>query len=127
MRTLLIAFTLLLSSQSFAQTSLNYYENEKYREVKISEYQGAKIGADCIKSGKPSCQAWTAYTGKPATESTKPNTTLAGNPAAQYCWDLKAKNRILKEKDGKQYDYCVFEDGSMIDSWTLYYKHFPKK
>lgn len=116
----------LLSLQAFAQTSLKFFENEKYKDIKITEYQKIHLNSECFKGGKPQCQAWLTFTGK-AKDLTKAKTPLAGNPAAHYCWDVGAKNRILKAADGKQYDYCVFEDNSMIDAWDLYYKHFPRK
>ncbi|HEX7674569.1 MAG TPA: DUF333 domain-containing protein [Bdellovibrio sp.] len=116
----------LFSTSAFAQTSLKLFENEKYKDIKITEFQKVHLGSDCIKSGKPNCQAWATYSGKPK-ENTKANTPLAGDPAAHYCWDVGAKNRILKSSDNKEYDYCIFDDGSMIDAWDLYYKHFPRK
>jgi len=117
---------ILISLQSFAQTSLRIYENDVYKNVKISEFQGAHLNSECIKGGKPQCKAWSCFLEKPKPRS-KSNFPLAGDPAAQYCWDVEAKNRILKSVDNKQYDYCVFSDNSMIDSWDLYYKHFPRK
>lgn len=116
----------LLSSSSFAQSSLRIFENGSYKEIKIVEYQEAHFSSNCLKTGKPHCKAWTAYSGKPA-PATKSNTPLAGDPAAQYCWALGAKNRILKSSENKQYDYCVFKDSSMVDAWNIYYKHFPRK
>lgn len=122
----IILLSSLLSISAFAQTSLKLFENEKYKDIKISEFQKAHLGSDCLKSGKPNCQAWTVYSGK-AKSTTKANTPLAGDPAARYCWDVGAKNRILKSPENKEYDYCVFDDNSMVDAWDLYYKHFPRK
>lgn len=106
-------------------TSLRYYNNGKYEQIKMTEIQKAHISSSCIKNGKPSCEAWKVLSGKPKPES-ESKIPLAGDPAAKYCWDVGAKNRILKSSDNKQYDYCVFADGSMIDAWDLYYKHFPR-
>ena len=91
----------------------------------MTEIQKAQFSTSCLKSGKPSCEAWKVFSGKAKTE-TESKIPLAGDPAAKYCWDVGAKNRILKSADNKQYDYCVFNDGSMIDAWDLYYRHFPK-
>lgn len=123
---LIFLAALLLSVQAFAQASLKFFENEKYKDIKITDYQKAHLNSECIKSGRPQCQAWSTFSGK-TKDLTKADTPLAGNPAAHYCWDVGAKNRILKAADGKQYDYCVFADSSMIDAWDLYYKHFPRK
>lgn len=112
----------LYSSGSYA-LNLKLYEKEKYKDVAITEFQGAKISSSCIKKDKADCKAWTAFTGKPAKRS-KAVKELLGNPAALYCADLKSMNRILKDDTGNQYDYCVFDDGSMVDSWSIYNKHF---
>lgn len=109
-----------------ADMTYKVFEDDKYREVKISVHEGTRVSSDCLKNGKINCAAWSSYQGKPATRS-KANKELMGNPAALYCWDLKAKNLILKASDGSQSDYCVFADGSMIDSWQIYRKHFDKK
>ncbi|MGE5085029.1 MAG: DUF333 domain-containing protein, partial [Bacillota bacterium] len=100
--------------------------NEKYEQIKMVEIQKAQFSANCLKGGKLSCDAWKIFTGKPKQQS-ESKVPLAGDPAAKYCWDVGAKNRILKSTDNKQYDYCVFSDGSMVDAWDLYYKHFPRK
>ena len=106
--------------------TLRLYNNEKYEQIKILDFQKAHISSSCIKNGKPSCEAWNIFSGKPKPQS-ESKIPLAGDPAARYCWDIGAKNRILKSTDNKQYDYCVFSDGSMVDAWDLYYKHFPRK
>lgn len=121
-----ITLSIIASSALAAETTLKLFENEKYRDIKIFEVMGTKISADCFKKGNPECAAWKAYSGKPVKVS-ESKTDLAGNPAARYCGDLKSNNRILKATDGKEYDYCVFTDGSMVDSWSLYNKHFKKK
>ncbi|MFM6929617.1 MAG: DUF333 domain-containing protein [Bdellovibrio sp.] len=108
-----------------AELSLRYYTNGKYEQIKMTEVQKSRFSINCIKNGKPSCDAWTVFSGKSKPESQN-KTPLAGDPAAKYCWDVGSKNRILKSADNKQYDYCVFNDGSMVDAWDLYYRHFPQ-
>jgi len=120
-------FAIFFSSVGFgADFTLKYFNNEKYEQIKMTEIQKAQFSASCLKNGKPSCEAWKVFSGKPKVE-TKSKVPLAGDPAAKYCWDVGSKNRILKSSDNKQYDYCVFADGSMVDAWDLYYKHFPPK
>ncbi|WP_413581998.1 DUF333 domain-containing protein [Bdellovibrio sp. HCB288] len=118
--------TLMFAAGAHADQTLKYYNNDKYEQIKFKTYEKANINEACFKGGKPSCKAWTVFTGKAKTPTKNP-TPLAGNPAALYCWDVGAKNRILKAQNNDQYDACVFDDGSMIDSWDLYYKHFPRK
>lgn len=122
-RSILVCISLIFIAHSSLALSLKLYENGKYKTVKITDHQGAKLSESCVKKGKATCTAWTVFSGKPATRS-KAVKELLGNPAALYCGDLKSKNRILKDEAGNQYDYCVFDDGSMVDSWTIYNKHF---
>ncbi len=112
-------------SSAHADQTLKYFNNDKYSDVKIKTYEKANLTESCFKGGKPNCKAWTTFNAKAKTPTKNP-TPLAGNPAALYCWDVGAKNRILKAQNGDQYDFCVFDDNSMVDSWDLYYKHFPK-
>ncbi|MBO9666713.1 MAG: DUF333 domain-containing protein [Bdellovibrio sp.] len=119
----IIAFLLSFAAQA-GEFSLRYYNNDKYELVKITEVQKTRVTSNCIKNGKPSCKAWSIFLGKPFKVSAQ-KVPLLGNPAAHYCWDVGAKNRILKADNNEQTDYCVFDDNSMIDSWDLYYKHFP--
>lgn len=114
-----------MMSVAHADQTLKYFNNDKYELMKIKTFQKANLNEACFKAGKPNCKAWTVFNGSPK-ERTKSKTPLAGNPAANYCWDVGAKNRILKAQNNDEYDFCVFDDNSMIDSWDLYYKHFPK-
>ena len=96
----------------------------KYVPVKIQEYNGLKLTRDCFKSKIPKCDAFVATTKK--TLISKSKIPLAGHPAARLCLDRDGLNRIVKDKDNKQYDYCLFKDGSMIDAWNLYYLTYSK-
>lgn len=98
---------------------------KSYRTVTMIERDGVTISKGCLKSGKMKCQAWAAVSKKIARAAT-PGVGVVGNPAARYCFDHNANNRILLDSKKREYDYCVFGDGSMIDSWSLFYKHFGK-
>ncbi|KYG60755.1 hypothetical protein AZI85_12250 [Bdellovibrio bacteriovorus] len=95
-------------------------KTNKYEIIKIVTKDGFKISSNCLKSGKLDCLAWKAAKGSLKTPQVGP---LIGNPAAKYCSVFDANNRILKDEKAREYDYCVFPDGSMIDAWTLYNGH----
>jgi uncharacterized protein len=93
-------------------------------EVKIQEYNGLKLSQDCFKENIPRCEAFTA-----ATKSTKLSSSasgIAGHPAARLCRERGGVNRIIGDPRNKQYDYCQFKDGSMADTWSLYYFTYPQ-
>lgn len=48
------------------------------------------------------------------------NTDQKGNPASDYCKNLKGKNEILKDKNNNEWDFCELKNGIVIDSWALY-------
>lgn len=110
-----------------ADLGLKYYDSstKKYRPAEVFEKEGVTLSKSCLKSGKMKCQAWDAVLNR-RTPTPTPGVGVIGNPAARYCHDHNANNRIVLDAKKNEYDYCVFSDGSMIDSWSLYYKHFKK-
>ncbi len=121
-------FTVVFGTHFFVSAQaldLKYFNNGSYQNVKIESFEGFKINSTCLASKPPKCQAYLATKIKlPLSKSPLP---VEGHPAARYCLDHKALNRILLDKDRKQYDYCLFTDGSLIDSWDLFYYNFPKQ
>jgi putative hemolysin len=101
---------------------LKYLSNGKYLDVKIVKIGKSKVSIDC--QANTACTALKVANGK-AFKIQLTSAPFVGNPGANYCWDIGAKNRILKDEKNNQYDFCVFEDGSMIDAWNLYSKHYP--
>lgn len=119
-------FLILLSSQSASAAStdlkLKYFVINTYTQVQTQKVGNFRINDLCVK--KQNCKAMLVAKEKPfKIQQTK--APFVGNPAANYCWDVGAKNRVLKDDKNNQYDFCVFEDGSMIDAWDLYQAHYP--
>lgn len=103
---------------------LRYFQNESYKQVVTEKVGQFRVDEKCAKSS--SCKSLQIAKGGPY-KIHKTKASFIGNPAANYCWDVGAKNRVLKDEKNNQYDYCVFEDGSIIDAWTLYSSHFPRE
>ncbi|UXR65666.1 DUF333 domain-containing protein [Bdellovibrio bacteriovorus] len=123
---ILTAVSLGVSAWATDVTLKSYDSTKKvYISVPIIERDGVKISKNCLKSGKMQCEAWAAV-GKKLTLTPTPGVGFVGNPAARYCHEHKAANHILRDEKQREFDYCVFADGSMIDSWTLFNKHFKK-
>lgn len=99
---------------------------KKYTTVTVINYQGLPVSESCLKKGKISCYAWSAAQGNKVLPQA-PGVGVAGNPAARYCQAHNALSRILLDANKREYDFCVFEDGSVIDAWSLYYKHYGEK
>jgi hypothetical protein len=97
---------------------MKVFEGDKYIDVEIQEYEKFRITKDCFKGKAPKCDAFAA-TRKKAFQRL-PQSELSGHPAVRNCHEKGGISRILITKDNKQYDYCRFDDGSMIDAWDLY-------
>ncbi|AFX99790.1 hypothetical protein Bdt_0078 [Bdellovibrio bacteriovorus str. Tiberius] len=127
---LISALVLFFSSATVASAikklKLFNEDKKKYEVVTVIEYQGLTLSSTCQKNGKMNCDAWKAVQKKVARQETA-NVGVVGNPAARYCLAQNSLNRILKDQQGREYDYCVFPDGSAIDSWSLFNKHFAEK
>ncbi|WII73879.1 DUF333 domain-containing protein [Bdellovibrio sp. 22V] len=122
---MLIYLFSVLSHLAFAANSemtLRYYVNNAYTQVKTQKVDQVRVNDVCVT--KKNCKALTAVKSKPfKIQPTK--APFVGNPGANYCWDAGAKNRVLKDQSNNQYDFCVFDDGSMVDAWDLYKAHYP--
>ncbi|WP_415063194.1 DUF333 domain-containing protein [Bdellovibrio sp.] len=49
------------------------------------------------------------------------------SPGPAYCEAMKGKPFIAFNKKGETFDFCRFQDGSMLDSWSALFVHYPKK
>ena len=115
-RIIFIAF--LLIAQSAIAADLYYWlQDSQYAQVKIVEIDGLKVNGFCKKNKK--CQA---------IESTKNKVTFTtkkgqvGHPYSQACKKVNGRGVFLKDKKMNQYDYCLFQDGSLISSRDLHAK-----
>ena len=102
-----------------APLKLKYYELEKPTSVDLVEYEGIRVSTIC-KNKKKRCQAIEARTKKAMAKRELGEPPLTGNPAARHCLNIGGANRIGKDTSGNQYDLCLFSDGSLADSWSLY-------
>ena len=113
---LFIAFALAQSTKS-----LTLYNGKTYDRLKFTQIEEVYVNDVCVKNKK--CLALVAL----KTKKTLPpsNTGLAGNPASTYCTTQNGVPRILKDDKRNEYDFCLFKDGSLADSWEMYSKHYP--
>lgn len=115
-------FLLFRSSNEVTKENFGKFNFKTPTQVQTQKIGNFRINDLCVK--KQNCKAMLVAKGKPfKVQETK--APFVGNPGANYCWDVGAKNRVLKDEKNNQYDFCVFEDGSMIDAWDLYRAHYP--
>lgn len=73
---------------------------------------------------KPSCTAYEI--GQTKVTSLQSPTGQVSNPASTLCDQLLGKNFIAIDSKGSEFDYCGFNDGSFVDTWTLLSKVMQK-
>ncbi|MCO4756053.1 MAG: DUF333 domain-containing protein [Bacteriovoracaceae bacterium] len=105
--------SLIFSNASFSETFK--MKAGKDIEIEISEINGIKYG-----NYNKSSMALHAF--KQKNIQLKATVTL-GDPASRYCKLTGGMSIILRDAKNRQYDFCKFKDGSMIDSWGLYEDH----
>ena len=42
------------------------------------------------------------------------------NPSAVFCEKMGGESEIVTRKDGSEIGLCVFENGTIIEEWTLF-------
>lgn len=136
MKTILVALLLLQVFQANAknkkvapdltqiksETSVLISVDDKYKLFETVKKDGATVSATCAQK----CSAVTALQAKKKNFPKAPHPSLQ-HPAAVYCKELGGKNLIAKNKTGGDQDVCYFADASFVDSWQLFYKHYPKE
>lgn len=122
MKQMIMIFSMVMWA-SWAGADLKVFDGKSYQPLKVQEFQQLKLSMNCFKGKTPQCEAWKASRKRVA--RTNLPQALGGNPAARYCLDAGGENRIAKTDAGQEYDYCLFKDGSLVESWGLYNKFNP--
>ena len=106
------------------------YSVEKDNKITIytvKDYEGLSLTSNCFKNGKPNCEAYTAGLKKVDTHNTKPTTPYNNNLGSLHCSLIGGSGVIAKSQTNGESDFCLFKDGSMVSSWSAYYKIYPQK
>lgn len=98
----------------------------KYIKFKTKKYEGLELDMSCFtKSIKPVCKAYEFSQIRP--KNLKIKNEAMNNFAALTCESVFGSNLLALDFQRNDYNFCRFDDGSMVNSWSLFYKHFPKK
>lgn len=108
------------------QYSLNY-DNNKTTVFSTKTHEGLLLSDNCFKGKIPQCQA---YLKSIQATNTKPEENMKSpyhnNLGAIHCELMGGKGLIAKTSTNDDSDFCQFEDGSMVSSWSAYYKTHPQ-
>ena len=97
--------------------------DQSYKIFKTKTFEKLELSENCFKKTKPDCIAFSVSQSKPG--PVKITTEGATNLAAINCANLGGKNLIGMNSKRDQFNFCRFEDGSMITSWSMYFKYNP--
>lgn len=89
------------------------------KKIQFQKLEGLTVNAECAREAKLCLELISKAPVK--TETPGPLGTL-GNPASKYCGSKGGASVILEDKGHNQYDYCVFKEKYLVDSWDLYRK-----
>jgi putative hemolysin len=103
------------------------FENNKTIVFSTQIYNGLVLSQNCFKGNTPICQA---YKKSIQALNTKPEENMKSpyhnNFGAIHCELMGGKGLIAKTSTNDESDFCKFEDGSMVSSWSAYYKTHPR-
>lgn len=97
---------------------------DAYQVFKTKKFEKLELSESCFKSAKPKCQAYEFAQIKPKDLSIK--APGMNNKSAIHCEAVGGRNLLALDNKNNQYNFCRFADGSMVNSWSMNYKHFPQ-
>ena len=101
-----------------------YFYNEDYQIFTTKKINNIAYSHHCFKTQKPDCEAIRLSTLNNITiKLTNPEMQ---NYASAYCSEIYGKNMIAFDHEKKEYNFCRFQDGSLVASWALYKAKNPK-
>lgn len=101
-----------------------YFYEENYHIFTTRKIDNIAYSHHCFKTKKPDCEAIRLSTLNNITiKLTNPEMQ---NYASAYCLEIYGKNMVVFDHEKKEYNFCRFQDGSLVASWALYKAKNPK-
>ena len=97
---------------------------DAYQVFKTKNFEKLELSESCFKNAKPKCEAYEFAQIKPKDLSIK--VPGLNNKSAIHCEAIGGRNLLALDNKNNQYNFCRFGDGSMVNSWSMNYKHFPQ-
>lgn len=97
---------------------------DAYQIFKTKKFETLELSESCFKTKKPKCEAYEFAQIKPKDLSIK--APGMNNKSAIHCEAVGGRNLLALDNKNNQYNFCRFADGSMVNSWSMNYKHFPQ-
>ena len=100
--------------------------DESYKIFKTKKFEKLELTEACFaKSARPKCMAYEFAQIRPKKLEMK--APGLNNMSAIHCDEVGGRNLLALDNKNNQYNFCRFDDGSMVNSWSMHYKFFPAK
>ncbi len=111
---------------SFKDDEYAIFLEESYKIFKTKKFEKLELTESCFKkSAKPKCMAYEFSQIRPKKLEMK--APGMNNMSAIHCDEVGGRNLLALDNKNNQYNFCRFDDGSMVNSWSMHYKFFPTK
>ena len=108
---------------TFKNDEYAIFLDDSYKIFKTKNFEYLELTDSCFKKSKPSCMAYEFSQIKPKKLEMK--APGVNNMSAIHCEEVGGRNLLALDNRHNQYNFCRFDDGSMVNSWSMHYKHFP--
>lgn len=109
---------------SFKDNEYAIFIEDSYRIFKTKKFETLELTESCFaKSSQPQCEAYEFAQIKPKNLAVK--VPGMNNTSAIHCEAIGGRNLLALDNKNNHYNFCRFGDGSMVNSWSMNYKHFP--
>lgn len=112
-----------LKPPKISKDEYTIFLDDEYKIFKTRTVQEIELATDCFKKDKPDCLAYHISQQKPPPLKFIHETI--NNLGAVNCAGVGGKNLIAFDYEHKEYNFCRFTDGSMANSWSMYFKYHP--
>lgn len=99
------------------------YLEDSYQIFKTKNFEKLELSESCFKNNKPNCIAY--HVGSEKLAAAKLSVPNATNLAAINCQNAGGRSLVALDSKHNEYNFCRFSDGSMVTSWSMYFKHNP--
>lgn len=124
---LTISFASPLQRPKLGTNEFAVFKDNKYQIVKMKNFKGLELSQTCFKdkAEEPSCQAYKFAIQKFSVRNG--HAEYINSPGTEYCKAMSGKSFTGVSSTGAESDFCFFNDGSVVKSWSAYFLHYPTK
>lgn len=118
MKIILFFFLFFQTFALLAEEFTFHLSKTKSTKISIQRLNGIQVNAECLKE-KKACLKIIDAAKKRKADMKKNKEGAFGNPASLNCEAHQGDPEILTDKKNNEYDYCLFDNKFLLDSWDL--------